>query len=230
MEFQSGEPLSCADQTNTEEFHSKVRNTSELSHEGKQASNKSELTISVKGEQLWLWEILACVFSFICMCAVIGILTYEDGKPIDQWTFRITPNAIVSFVATLAKSAFLMVIAGVIGQLKWQFFYTRANRLSDFDLFDEASRGPWGSSVLLVKMRQKSVIASGAATITLLALFVDPFVQLVISFPSQPTIISAGASGQYSDLQDAAFLTNPTYNPQNTSSTDFSGKHIHCSE
>ena len=226
MESQSGETLPCTNPTGAEESHPKAQDKSQLLHEGKQAPTDSEPTKAVRGEQLWLWEILACTFSFICMCAVIGILAYEDGKPIDQWRFRITPNAIVSFVSTLAKSAFLMVIAGIIGQLKWQHFHKKAHRLSDFDLFDEASRGPWGSSRLLVKMHKTSVIASCAATVTLLALFVDPFVQLVISFPSQPTIISSEASGQYSSLEDAAFLTNTIYAPRANEIAGVSSKHI----
>ena len=35
--------------------------------------------------RFWLWEILAYLFSFACMGAVIAILAFEDGKQVDQW-------------------------------------------------------------------------------------------------------------------------------------------------
>ncbi|KAL8691957.1 MAG: hypothetical protein Q9218_002919 [Villophora microphyllina] len=153
----------------------------------------------------WWWELLSCIFSLVCMGAVIGVLAYEDGKPLDQWSFhQVTPNAVVSFIATLAKSSFLLVIAETISQQKWIYFHSRPQRLSDLDIFDQASRGPLGSLQLLVFRHKNALIASSAAIVTILALFVDPFVQLVFAFPSQGTL---------SPIVNATFLTTQVHDP-----------------
>lgn len=102
--------------------------------------------------------------------------------------FRITPNAVVSFIATLAKSSFLLAITETIGQLKWLHYHCKSHKMSDIKLFDEASRGPWGSLQLLISKHKTTLLASIAASIILAALFVDPFVQLVFSFPSRRTL------------------------------------------
>ena len=154
--------------------------------------------------RFWLWEILSCLFSFLCMGAVIGVLAYEDGKPLDQWGFRVTPNAVVSFIAALAKSSFLLVIAETISQQKWLHFAQGPQKLNDLNIFDEASRGPLGSLQLLTLKHKNALIASGAAIVTILALFVDPFVQLVFTFPSQRTI---------SPMMNASFLTTRMHDP-----------------
>lgn len=33
----------------------------------------------------WMWEILALLFSILCMSAIIAVLAFEDGKQVDQW-------------------------------------------------------------------------------------------------------------------------------------------------
>ena len=154
--------------------------------------------------RFWLWEILSCIFSLVCMGAVIGVLAYEDGKPLDQWGFRVTPNAVVSFIAALAKSSFLLVISETISQMKWLHFARAPQKLDDLSIFDEASRGPLGSLQLLVFKHKNALVASGAAIVTILALFADPFVQLVFTFPSQRTI---------SPTMNASFLTTRMHDP-----------------
>ena len=117
--------------------------------------------------------------------------------------FRITPNAVVSFIATLAKSSFLLVTTETIGQLKWLHYHRTSHQLSDIKTFDEASRGPLGSAQLLIKHKSR-LLASTAAIIVLAALFVDPFVQLVLSFPSRRTLAST---------QDSSFQIATIYDP-----------------
>ena len=71
-------------------------------------------------------------------------------------------------------------------------------------LFDEASRGPLGSLKLLSYKHKNTLLASTAATIVLGALFVDPFVQLVFSFPSRRTL---------APTQDSSFHIATIYDP-----------------
>lgn len=60
----------------------------------------------------------------------------------------------------------------------------KPNKLSDLQMFDEASRGPLGSLKLLVARRKNSLLASCAAGVMLASLFVDPFIQLAFTFQS----------------------------------------------
>ncbi len=154
--------------------------------------------------KFWLWEILAYCFSLACMGAVIGVLLYEDGKRLDRWGLKISPNAVISFIVTLAKSSFLLAITEIISQLKWLHYHDKSHKLSHLKLFDEASRGPFGSLKLLIAGHKVTLLASCAAGIMLAALFVDPFVQLVLSFPSRGTLATT---------ESASFQTAQLYDP-----------------
>ena len=48
-------------------------------------------------------------------------------------------------------------VAKALGQLKWLWFTRPKKPLMDFVAFDEASKGPWGSLLLLIKGRLVSV-------------------------------------------------------------------------
>lgn len=43
--------------------------------------NQFRTTIS----KSWMWEILALLFSIVCMSAIIAVLAFEDGRQVDQW-------------------------------------------------------------------------------------------------------------------------------------------------
>ena len=136
----------------------------------------------------WLWEVAACAFSLACLVTIIGVLIFENGNHLSQWSLMIPLNAVVSFLATIAKSSFLLAISSIISQIKWLHFQGSAKQLIDLRRYDEASRGPLGSAYLLWYCRKETLLASLAAFITLVALLVDPFVQLVFSFPSQSIV------------------------------------------
>lgn len=135
----------------------------------------------------WLWEILAVLFSLVCVITIIVVLRYEDGRFLDQWNLKISVNAVVSFIGALAKSSFMLAIVEIISQLKWLHFQRQPQRLEDLNTYDESSRGPWGSVKLLALgyVDKKSLLASWAALVTIFALFVDPALQLVIVQPSK---------------------------------------------
>ena len=54
-------------------------------------------------------------------------------------------------------------------------------------VFDDASRGPVGAIKLIFRTRNTALLASCASVLTIAALLIDPFAQLVLSFPSRPT-------------------------------------------
>ncbi|KAK1979242.1 hypothetical protein LZ30DRAFT_726790 [Colletotrichum cereale] len=155
--------------------------------------------------RLWLWEIAASIFSLACMAAIVGVLLYEDGRRLDEWGLGYafhSPTVVVSLLGTLAKSASVLVITEVISQLKWLHFDSQPQKLSDLQLFDRASRGPWGALNLAFFKNRKALTASCASVLMLCFLLFDPFTQSVFRFP---VILSPIQDGKTSILASLAY-------------------------
>jgi MFS superfamily sulfate permease-like transporter len=99
----------------------------------------------------WAIELLSWAFSATCMAVIIGVLWIFDGKELPQLGFGLTINSFISLFSNLAKSAMILPTAEALGQLKWMWFRPGPNSLLDFEALDNASRGPWGSLVLLAR-------------------------------------------------------------------------------
>lgn len=160
--------------------------------------------------RLWLWEIAASTLSLACRASIIGVLSYEQGRRLDQWGLgkgSLTPTVVVSFLGTLAKSACLLVLTEVISQLKWLHFQNRSQKLSDLQLFDNASRGPWGAFQLASIRNRKTLLASFASILVVLSLLVDPFIQSVFSQPVILTPVKGASPGILETrIYDPSFL------------------------
>jgi hypothetical protein len=129
----------------------------------------------------WLYEGVALAFSIGCLTTLVGLLSVYDGQETPSLPYSITLNALVSILATAAKSSMLFAIAGTLGQLKWAWF-ADSRELSDIQTFDDATRGPWGAIVLLCSRSIRPLASLGAA-ITILALAYDPFLQQLVRYP-----------------------------------------------
>jgi hypothetical protein len=70
-----------------------------------------------------------------------------------KWKLGVSINAFVSIFSGFAKSALLLPTAEALGQLKWSWFTRKQNRMMDFEVMDSASRGPWGSLLLLASTK-----------------------------------------------------------------------------
>jgi hypothetical protein len=72
--------------------------------------------------------------------------------------------------------------------LKWFWFYSDKSRDAvDFEIFDKASRGAWGSFLLLCHTKGRSLAALGAI-LTLLLLTIDTFFQQLTDLPVRWTL------------------------------------------
>jgi hypothetical protein len=128
----------------------------------------------------WKWEALSAAVCLLCQAALVSILQSMDQKPLSRWTAPVSLNAAVSILTTASKSLLLLVVAECISQAKWRLF-TKPQRLLDFDVFDNASRGPFGSLKVLLKRRFYLNWVFLGACITILSLAIDPFAQQVLS-------------------------------------------------
>jgi hypothetical protein len=90
-------------------------------------------------------------------------------------------------LSKIASAALILPISEAIGQLKWSWFHGKESKDAfDFEIFDKASRGAWGSILLLFRTRGKSLAALGAL-LTIMLLAIDTFFQQVTDQPERWT-------------------------------------------
>ncbi|QDS77432.1 hypothetical protein FKW77_006658 [Venturia effusa] len=131
----------------------------------------------------WFWELTSITISLSSLLAIIITLRVFDGKPLPEIPFGITLNTIASLLGTVVKTTLLLVVSSALSQLKWLWFHEKERQLHDLQVYDEASRGPWGAMVLL--RTSKFSVASLGALIVLFLLGFDPFIQQLITTPQR---------------------------------------------
>ena len=152
---------------------------------------------------LWLWELLSLLLAAVALGATLLTLKLFDKKEIPKWPASLNLSTLIAIFSAVFKAALMMPIGEAISQLKW-LWYRNKRPLRDFEDFDRASRGPWGSLVLLGSLRWRTMAFVGAL-LTLIALAIDPFAQQLFHFYTCPIIIQSSLSsiprsGNYSDL------------------------------
>ena len=130
-----------------------------------------------------------------------------DGRPLSYWKLPLQPNSLIAVFSTVAKSALLVPVTECISQLKWIHFEKR-HPLSQMQVYDDASRGPWGSVVFLRKV--KFTLGTLGAVVTIFALAFEPFSQQVLEYSSQNAILrnASGIIGAASSWSDNALEQN----------------------
>lgn len=99
---------------------------------------------------LWPIESLALLTSLVCQIGLLVVLFRMADQPLDYWTASISLNTLVSILSAVSRSLLLFTVASCISQLKWVYILS-PEVLGNFDLMDQASRGPSGSVKLLLK-------------------------------------------------------------------------------
>lgn len=114
--------------------------------------------------------------------AIIGLLRYLDDQSLNKWPLGLT---IITVLSKVASAALILPISEAIGQLKWTWFHGKKSRDAfDFEMFDKASRGAWGSVMLLCRTKGRSLAALGAL-LTVFLLAIDTFFQQVTDLPER---------------------------------------------
>jgi hypothetical protein len=130
-----------------------------------------------------------CGWLLTFLGAIIASLAVIKDKPLDKWPSGLT---IVNVLSKVASAALILPISEAIGQLKWSWFYGKRSRdANDFEIFDKASRGAWGSLLLLCRTKGRSLAALGAL-LTLLLLAIDTFFQQATDLPARWTLNGMG--------------------------------------
>jgi hypothetical protein len=93
------------------------------------------------------------VLGTTCIIVIAVMLLGVDGKEMPRWKLGITVDAILSLLSGASKSCLLMPTAEALGQMKCIFDKKSDSRAIDIDRIDKASRGTWGSMILLIRAR-----------------------------------------------------------------------------
>ncbi|KAK5652628.1 hypothetical protein OQA88_10221 [Cercophora sp. LCS_1] len=129
---------------------------------------------------------------------MLGILGAYDGKPQPELGANLTLNGLIQFLAAIAQFSFSYPLARGLGQLKWLWFLPRDPRpLRDFEAYDDACRGSWGSLQLVARLRgsgmQNRLVTQVAALILSSAILSGPFTQQALKFDT--TTLSPSPNG-----------------------------------
>lgn len=135
----------------------------------------------------WFWELGGVAISVCCVVALLILLPYLDNRPLNAWQFLVAPNTMISTFITVAKTSMLLAVAEAISQLKWRNFKKSKRPLRELDLFDAASRGPWGAFVFVIRMTREpgALHAILGAFVVVASLTMEPFAQQILSFESR---------------------------------------------
>jgi hypothetical protein len=105
----------------------------------------------------WLLEIISWILGALSMGAILGILIYFQDGSLPKWPLGLTLNAYVSLLSKVSSAALLFPTSEALGQLKWSWFQRDSKKMWDFEIFDNASRGSWGSILLLIRTKGRWV-------------------------------------------------------------------------
>lgn len=137
----------------------------------------------------WLLESISSILALFLLIGIAIIFWYMDNKPLSAWRGGISLNATVSILTTACTTALMHGVSAFIGQSKWLHFRNGPRKLTDFETFDGASRGVWGSILLLTTVKWN--IATIGGFVTILRLAFSPFAQQVVLIEQRPVISPA---------------------------------------
>ncbi|KAF5622641.1 hypothetical protein F25303_12009 [Fusarium sp. NRRL 25303] len=103
----------------------------------------------------WWQEIAWCVFAAGLLVLLVVLLKTHDKKPAPEWFVSL--NAVVAAIATICRASMVIPVSEGLSQLKWNAFARSQRPLDDLKTFDQASRGPFGSLLLLSKTRGRTI-------------------------------------------------------------------------
>ncbi|KAI1507121.1 DUF3176 containing protein [Pyrenophora tritici-repentis] len=115
----------------------------------------------------WKWELATWLLGTTALCAIVTLLILYRDKPLKEWTANFRLATAIAALSQVAQSALLVSVSSCIGQLKWSYLRKERSTL-DISRFEQASRGPQGSLMLLLSIHPfsiKGTFSSTSATI-----------------------------------------------------------------
>ncbi|QDS74642.1 hypothetical protein FKW77_009241 [Venturia effusa] len=150
-------------------------------------------------ETWWLFEFFAWLLGATGLIAIVIVLCATEGKPTPNWYIKskyssvkltVTINSVLSLFSTLIKSTLLIPVIAGMSQLKWVWF-RKGHCLSDYQRFDSAAKGPWGSLILIWKFRGANLACLGAFLVVA-SLGLDFAFQQLVTYPLRSVVVGNG--------------------------------------
>lgn len=108
---------------------------------------------SVSGALAVWWLESLLLLLMLATLAAICITTWKyQNKPVPKWPHNISVNTLNAVYAVILKTTIVVVVSAGLSQLKWTW-YNKSRPLRDIEYWDQASRGPWGSLLLIWRLR-----------------------------------------------------------------------------
>ncbi|KAF3762474.1 hypothetical protein M406DRAFT_264942 [Cryphonectria parasitica EP155] len=148
----------------------------------------------------WSLEIATVLAAILLLAAIIGLLSYYDGRYMPDWPFQINLNSAIAFLTTFLRAAIVAAVAEIIGQTKWTWFTERTRPLHHLQTFDSASRSVLGSLRLIAvvlwnySFTSAGLLGVAAAMVTIASLAVGPLTQQAIKTTSCLQLMSRARS------------------------------------
>ncbi|KAK0391655.1 hypothetical protein NLU13_1154 [Sarocladium strictum] len=101
----------------------------------------------------WALELVWCLLSVVLLMGLVMVLSTYDKQRLPEIPLGITLNTIVAILATATRAVTVFLIGQGISQLKWNQYVGGHKPLTNLQVFDEASRGPWGSLQMVFRTR-----------------------------------------------------------------------------
>ncbi|KAJ5620237.1 hypothetical protein N7510_004221 [Penicillium lagena] len=170
-------------------------------HSGDTSSDRLELPAWIQNIN-WMVETVSAFFAMISFTVLIVILKHYEGISPTAWPFAgLTLNGLIAALATITRVALSILISSSLGQYKWLWYsQVSPRKMRDIDTFDQASRGVWGSVVLLWRLKGRH-LASFAAALTILGLAFDVFAQQIISVEDRVVPMNITSNDQLPRVQ-----------------------------
>ncbi|KAL6231886.1 hypothetical protein BDW75DRAFT_247591 [Aspergillus navahoensis] len=138
----------------------------------------------------WLFESISSILALGLLIGIACIFWYMDNKPLSDWNAAVSLNTTISILTTACTTLLMHGVSSFIGQLKWLHFRSKKPRkLAHIETFDAASRGVWGSILLLTTIGWN--LATIGAFVTIIRLAFSPFTQQVILIEQRDIITPA---------------------------------------
>ncbi|KAI1368275.1 hypothetical protein F5Y08DRAFT_296174 [Xylaria arbuscula] len=136
------------------------------------------------------------MYCLVCLAAatvLVALLATFNGKVEPSWSHDIQFSTILIAIMSVYRLALKAIVESCIGQGAWIWVSgfrkgkTEA-KLEDFKMFDEASRGLYGSLVLLWRMKARHFACIGSL-ITILVLGFETFSSEMVTYDQIPTVL-----------------------------------------
>ena len=129
--------------------------------------------VSLLFQDWFMWELLSAVLALLSLVAIVCVLAAYDSSSLPDWPSVITVgfsllspviqtsteslqiNTIISFFATIGKLSLTSTLGACISQSKWLWYKRNPRPLQNLQVFDNASRGPWGALALLLAVKAR---------------------------------------------------------------------------